>query len=209
MSITKAPICVAAVDEDNTTYHLFYSTSASDTWLAGELCYNYQDGEFYKNTYTVPKVIRATSYKQSDTIKNKIIISGDDDLVYETDLGTDDNGNAVPRIYDTDYLNYGVSGDKYLTRVGLAFTGLKRDCHVRVSCSKDFEKDLPNEADSLEYPRTYDLRNDGQVTYEIPSPLYGQRFNVRVEMFHLGSSNVCELREITPYFIPISRTPME
>src|SRR3990167_5362101 len=35
MSITKAPICVAAVDEDKTTYHLFYSTSASDTWLAG------------------------------------------------------------------------------------------------------------------------------------------------------------------------------
>ena len=209
MSITKAPICVAAVDEDKTTYHLFYSTSASDTWLAGELAYNYQTGEFYKNSYTVPKVIRATAYKQSNTVKNKILFSGDDDLVYEAELGTDDNGNKISRIYDTDYLNYGIEGDKWLTRVRLSFIGLKRDCHVRVSCSKDFEADLPNEADSLEYPRTYDLRNDGEVIYEIPSPLYGNWFNVRVEMFHLGSTNVCELREIVPYFVPMTRTSME
>lgn len=201
MPKSQAKFAVGVVNPDETTYHLLYARSATPTYLDGRLSYNYQTGEFYKRSYAGHQFTSACAFKLDDVTATKII-ANTDTLTYQMDSGKDDDGTKVSRIYDIDWNTYGTNGDKWLHGAEFIFSQ-KRDCRVRISAASDMQT-------VYQYPRTYSLQdNGGKVFYDIPSPMFGERFLIRIEMFHDAATNVCELKTATPFFTPVAQVRAE
>jgi hypothetical protein len=199
MSAAKAPFVRSAVDLDNETYHLFYQRSGS-TYLDGRLSFNYRTGEFYKGVYPV-EFNSALGFRTANTAAWKVLASSST-LTYELDTGTNDNGTAVSRYYDIDWTQFGSPGNKWFTGGEFVFEKA-RDCRVRISVAVD-------KSSKFSYRKTFTLQGNDpdetetRVEYNLPSPVFGSWFKVRVEMLHDDSTNVVKLKEFQPEIIPMA-----
>jgi hypothetical protein len=201
MPDAQAKFAVGIVNPDETTYHLLYARSSTPTYLDGRLSYNYQTGEFYKRSYTGHQFTSACAFKLDDVTATKLIANAAT-LTYQLDSGKDDDGTKVTRTYDVDWNTYGVHGNKWLHGAELVFT-TKKDCRVRISAASNMRTDF-------QYARTYSISaNGGRVFYDIPSAILGEKFKLRIELFHDAATNVCELKEATPLFTPVSQSRTE
>lgn len=204
MTPALAPYVSACVDLSKETYHLLYQRNSS-TFFDGRLSFNYRTGEFYKSVYKNRELTRIHAFKRTNNIDTQIVAAVNDKKVYELESGTDDASTAVSRYYDIDWNQYGTPGMKYITGVNMVF---KRspNCQIRVSIASDHSS-------KFQYPRMLNLKGrlspsdeDVRVHYNLPSPIYGSWFKIRIEFFHYGSSNVVELNEIEPEIISVHRS---
>lgn len=200
MSPSASKNAVGYVDQEHETYHLLYQRSGS-TWNDGRLSYNYRTGECYRSLYPV-EFTRALGYKQNLSTANALV-SSSTTLVYQQESGTDDNGTRVSRYYDVDWNQYEIPGSKHFVGSDFVFTRAK-NCSVRISVAADHSK-------VFQYPRVYSLKSNFasdenvRIAYEVPSPIYGTWFKLRIEFLHYDSTNVVEMKECSPRFIP--KTP--
>lgn len=199
MTAAQAANARSAVDLTHETYHFYFSNK--------RLSYNYRTGEFDKSSYTGYTTTAALGYRQTNNLDSQILVAVDDKKVYEQESGTDDAGTKVARFYDLDWNQYGIPGSKLFTGANLVFTR-NSNTQVRLSVARDHSH-------SFQFARMYSLKGlspsdtNARVEYQLPSPLYGSWFKLRIEMFHYGSSNVVELQEVEPIIIPVSRTPLD
>ena len=197
MPASMAKFAVATSNPSTDTYELMYSTSASDTWLRGRLLYNYKSGEFMNYRYDGQEYLDTLAVKRSVTVPYQSLASTTS-LVMELDTGTDDNGTAVSRYYDMGFQQFQVPGEKWFTGADLEFVKA-RDCRVKISVAKEFST-------TFQYEKTFDLRRDGSVHYELPSPLFATWINLRIRFYHDGATNQVSMKAITPRFIPRHQT---
>ena len=206
MTAAKAPFVSAYVDVTHETYNLLYQRNSS-TYFDGRLSYNYRTGEFYRAAYTGFEFTRALAYRQSNNTDSQLVVGASDNKVYEQENGTDDAGTAVSRVYDYDWHQLGTPGSKYFTGANLVFTRAL-NCQVRISVAADH-------INKFQYPRTYNLKgkfpgdDNSRVAYEIPSPIYGSWFKIRIEMLQFSGSSQVELLEFEPKIIPIHEAPQD
>jgi hypothetical protein len=206
MSPSVAANCRGYVDLSHETYHLLYQRSGT-TYFDGRLSYNYRTGEFYRGAYTGYEFTAALGYRQTNNLAAQLVVAASDKKVYEQESGTDDAGTKVTRYYDIDWNQYGSPGSKYLTGANLVFTH-STNTQVRISIATDHSH-------IFQYARMFSLKGkfpsdtNVRVKYELPSPVYGSWFKVRIEFFHYGSSSVVELQEIEPIIIPVAPVPMD
>lgn len=206
MAAAKAPYASAFVDHSQETYHLLFSRNSS-TYFDGRLSFNYRTGEFYRSVYTGYEFTRGFAYRQSNNVASQQIVAANDKKVYELENGTDDAGTAVTRFYDIDWNQYGGSGSKFFTGANLVFT-TAGNVQVRISVASDH-------LHIFQFPRMYSLKGkfpsdtNTRVKYELPSPIYGSWFKLRIEMFHYGATNQVELQEVSPITIQVSSTPQD
>ena len=194
------------VDLTNETYHLLYQRNGS-TYYDGRLSYNYRTGEFTRGAYTGWEFTRALGYRQSNNVNSQLVVAASDKKVYEQESGTDDAATAVSRYIDIDWNQYGTPGSKWLTGGNFLFTR-STNTQVRISVATDHSH-------IFQYQRMYSLKGKfpsdafARVKYELPSPVYGNWFKIRIEFFHYGSTNVVELLEAEPIIIPVSQVPQD
>ena len=206
MTAAKAANARGYVDLSHETYHLLYQRNSS-TYFDGRLSYNYRTGEFYRGAYTGFEFTAALGYRTTNNVNAQLVVAGSDKKVYEQESGTDDNGTKVSRYYDLDWNQYGTSGSKWFTGANLTFTR-SSNTQVRISVASDHSH-------IYQYPRMYALKGkfpsdvNSRVEYNVPSPIYGNWFKLRVEFFHYGSTNVVELQEIEPIIAKVSEIPMD
>ena len=204
MTPALAPYVSACVDLTKETYHLLYKRNSS-TFFDGRLSFNYRTEEFYKGVYTGRELTRIHAFKQSNNVDTQIVAGVDDKKVYELETGTDDAGTAVSRFYDLDWNQYGTPGSKYLTGVNFTFksaSNVQAQVSVAVDHSSKFQYSRMLSLKGTTNPSDENVR----VDYNIPSPIIGSWFKIRIEFFHYGSANVGELLEIEPEIIPVHRT---
>ena len=201
MTPALAPYVSACVDLAHETYHLLYQRNSS-TFFDGRLSFNYRTGEFYKGVYTGRELTRIHAFKQSNNVDTQIVAGVNDKKVYELEIGTDDASTAVSRFYDLDWNQYGTPGSKYLTGVNFTFKSAS-NVQVQVSVAVDHSS-------KFQYSRMLSLKGvtnpsdeNVRVDYNIPSPIMGSWFKIRIEIFHYGSTNVGELLVIEPEIIPV------
>ncbi len=205
LSISKAKISVGVVHPDKETYSLFYNRTGG-TWLDGRVMFNFRTGEFSHRSYGGHAFVRVMSVRLDQDNPN-ILLGSTTDLVFQIDSGTDDDGTAVTRRYDTDWQDMESTGDKIFYGVNLTFKR-KKDVRIKISVAQDFEQDF-------RFERTYDLkglhpdRAEVRINYEVPSPIKGTHFNVRVRIFHDGSTNVGEMRQLDMLYEPTSQVTLE
>ena len=203
--VANAKISVGVVHPDNETYSLFYNRTGG-TWLDGRIMFNYRTGEFAHRKYAGHAFVRVMSVRLDQDNPN-ILLGSTTDLVFQIDKGTDDDGTAVTRRYDTDWQDMEVAGDKTFYGASLTFKR-KKDVRIKISVAQDFEQDF-------RFERTYDLkglhpdRDTVRINYEVPSPIKGTHFNVRVRIFHDGSTNVGEMRQLDMLYEPTSQVTLE
>jgi len=200
MTVAKAPFCRSSIDVDKEEYHLYYQRVGS-SFMDGEIIFNYRTGEFSRELYPV-EFNAAQGFRASATTAWRLVASTST-LTYEIGLGTDDDGTTVSRFYDFDWSKLGMPGDGWLTGVELVFTR-NRDLRVRVSVGLD-------KSSKFLYSKVFTLQGgdpdevDVKVQWHPPSPLFGSWFRFRVEMYHDSSTNVVELKEFNPEFIPVTQ----
>ena len=205
------PASVAAnargyVDLSHETYHLLYQKSGT-TYFDGRLSFNYRTGEFYVGSYTGYEFTAALGYRIDNNSNSRLVVAASDKKVYEQESGTDDASTAISRYYDLDWNQFGTPGSKYLTGANFVFTR-STNTQVRISVAVDHSH-------IFQYQRMYSLKGkfasdvNTRVKYEIPSPVYGSWFKIRVEFFHYGSANVVEMQEMEPIIIPVSEVPQD
>lgn len=172
--------------------------------MSTRLSYNFRTHEFYKASYDSLTVTSATSFRAGQDESQALLIGatfGSLDQVYELDEGTSylDGTGTFSRYFDIDWTTFDLAGTKYLT--GAEFTFTKgRDCRVRISVGVD-------RSSKFQYPKWFDLKGNDpdeeivRASYNIPSPIYGTWFRVRVELFHDAGTNVVRLLDFTPELI--------
>lgn len=191
MDIAQAKwACGTALADDN-VYHLIYPTSVSDTANRGRISYNFQTGEFYHRTYDGHQFTDIMEFRLSDITSNLLIASATDDRVYQMEAADDDDdGTPIDRYYDTDWQSF----DGSFTGARLIFRR-RRDVRIKISVAADF-------SDKWLYPKWFDLRGsnptkeDTEILYRLPTPLEGRAFNLRINFYHGGTTNVGELHQI-------------
>jgi len=203
MSATYAPWACSAVKEEDETYELFYQRSGS-TYMDGRLTINYRTGEVTKAIYPF-QVVSATGFRATQNEAQVLVVGAISptatQVVYQLDTGTNDAGTAISRYFDLDWSDLGVSGTKYLTGCEFVFERA-RDCRVRISVAVD-------KSNKFNYGKWFDLQGHDpeetqvRVSYNIPSPVYGTWFKIRVEMFHDAATNVAKLLDYTPELIRV------
>jgi hypothetical protein len=199
MSVADAPYVRSAVNEDTDTYELFYQKDGS-TYLDARITYNYRSGEFYRSEYPI-EFNSASSYRSGPTVASQLVASTAT-LTYELDTGTNDNGTSIDRYYDIDWSSLGLTGTKYLC--GAEFTFKKaRDTRVKISVAVD-------RSSKFVYPKSFHLQGTDpdeevvRVSYNIPSPLFGTYFKVRIQMYHEGATHVVQLQEFAPELVRVN-----
>ena len=91
---------------------------------------------------------------------------GNPDLVFTMDTGTDDNGVAIARSWDSDWHTFNTLGDKYLTGFTIV---ADRNTQSRVAISV-----AHNYQSKFRYRKTFSLKGrsnsdtDSVVTYKLP-----------------------------------------
>jgi hypothetical protein len=206
MNVSKAGDCVGVSHPDEETYHLFYNRTGG-TWLDGRVSFNYRTGEFFKASYGGHNFVRAVAFRLASTSATLVAASADDDRVYQVDSGTDDDGTALTRSYETDWQNFRVPGEKYFIGASLTFAQA-RQTRVRIDVAKDGAKDFT-------HSRYYDLRgartsaDDVTIEYRLGSPILGTEFNLRTRFYHDGTASKSELKSILFHYTPVSTTPQE
>jgi len=201
---SKAPYCRSMVDNTKGVYVLGIQRAGS-SYLDATLEFNYQTGEFTRKVYPV-EFNAMLAYKQtlnSDYAR----LAASSTLVYQLETGQDDNGTSVSRYFDIDWTTFGLPGLKYLT--GGEFTFEKaRDCRVKISVAVD-------RSSKFQYGKWFDLRGSDpdetlvRIAYNIPSPVFGTYFKLRVEMFHDGATNVVKMLDFRPELIPVSNASVD
>lgn len=199
-----APYCRSMVDHTTGTYILGYQRAGS-TYLDALIEYNYQTGEFTRKLYPV-EFNAMLAYKETlDSDYARLAASST--LVYQLETGTDDNGTALNRFYEIDWTTFGIPGLKYMT--GGEFTFEKaRDCRVKISVAVD-------RSSKFQYAKWFDLRGSDpdetniRVSYNIPSPVHGTWFKIRIDMYHDGATNVVKLLDFTPEIIAMQRASVD
>lgn len=192
ITIGNAPYVQSALDIDHETYHLFSGTT--------RLSYNYRTGEFYRGTFA-PTFTAAYGFRVAFNTAIRTIAASAS-LVYELTTGADDNGTSVTRYFDMDWTDFGQQGNKWLLGAELSFTRV-RDCRVRISAAAD-------RSSRFLYPKWFSLQGSNtsedtvRVSYQIPSPIFGTWFKLRVEMFQDAATNLVELLEISPEIIVLN-----
>jgi len=184
--------CVGVGSPKDSTYTLFYPTSASDTFNRGRLIVNVETGEFTDLAYDGHHFDHAIYYQDDDDVTAQKLLACDNTDVYKLDDegSTDDNGTAVSRYYAIDWTDCEEPGDKYLTGVGLRFRR-KLGGRVAVSVAVD------GKARYL-FRKFFELKgqNDGgdftEILYRPNFPLLGDLFKVKVEFFHDRASTFTE-----------------
>ena len=197
MDIAQAKWACGTAFPDNDVYHLIYPTSSSDTANRGRISYNFRTGEFYHRTYDGHQFTDIMEFRLSNITSNLLIASATDDRVYQMDAADDDDdGTPIDRYYDTDWQYF----DGSITGARLIFRR-RRDVRVKISVAADF-------SDKWLYPKWFDLRGsnptkeDTEVLYRLPQPLPGRAFNLRVNFYHGGTTNVGEMHQIHLRGIP-------
>ena len=197
MDIAQAKWACGTAFPDNDVYHLIYPTSSSDTANRGRISYNFRTGEFYHRTYDGHQFTDIMEFRLSNITSNLLIASATDDRVYQMDAADDDDdGTPIDRYYDTDWQYF----DGSITGARLIFRR-RRDVRVKISVAADF-------SDKWLYPKWFDLRGsnptkeDTEVLYRLPQPLEGRAFNLRINFYHGGTTNVGELHQIHLRGIP-------
>ena len=199
LTATNAQKAVGEVDHYRGVYHLFYNRTGG-TWNDGRLSYNYLTGEFYQRSYAGHAFTRVLQAKTSFTV-DPVLLASTTDLVFQVDNGTDDDGTAVTRTYDVDWNNFGVRGEKYL--VGCDFTmSRKAAVRVAVSAARDFDTNFSQAQPVSAFGREVDT-GFTQMSYRLPSPIYGTHFKLRFTFYHDAATNVAEVWNITPVIMPI------
>ena len=212
LAVADAEVCVAATNPDDETYNLFYPRTAGVV-PNGRVTWNYRTGEWYTSSYTAHNFSNVLGTRRLNTTANVLLgTDPQDDNVYHIDTGQHDTVGAstdtvVDRFYDTDWQDFGVIGDKYLTGVSCQFRALAAT-RVEISVARDYE-------DVFRFPQMYDLagqrfanasaKTSTRIRYEI-TPTYGEVFNIRFRFFHDGSTNVAELHAVYAHIIPHKQT---
>ena len=200
MTPAVAANCRGYVDISHETYHLLYQRN-STTYFDGRLSVNYRTGEFYRAAYTGYEFTAALGYRTTNNVNAQLVVAANDKKVYEQETGTDDAATTVSRIYDVDWTQFGVDGEKWLTGTEMTFIR-NRDLRVRVSVAVD-------KSSKFIHRKVYSLRGtdpdetEVRIDYKPPHPVFGTWFKIRIEMFHDAATNVCELKSIGPEIIPI------
>ncbi len=184
MQVSKARNCFAEVVEKEESYDLFIPID-SDTWNAARLRYNYRTGDFAYNEYDGHEFVRAASYRWNNTVAEKLVASTTD-LVWELDsTDVDDNGTRVKRFWETDWLDFGIASPKVVSGAYLIFDKV-RNCRVKISIAVDRKE-------KFLFSKTFDLvgeagERDTVVEYKIGEDLTGTQFDLRIEMYHYGTT---------------------
>jgi hypothetical protein len=208
LAVADAEVCVAAVMPDDETYNLFYPRTASVV-PNGRLIWNFRSGEFSKYSYAGHNFSRVLGTRRSNTTAN-VLLGTDpaDDNVWQLDTGQDDNGTLIDSFYTTDWNDFGIVGDKWITGATLQFKA-NDNTRAEVSIAKNFDP-------TWKFSKMYDLsgRRLGstqaaeellRVKYTIP-PQYGEVFNIRIRLFNDGATNRAELQSMFIHLIPKSET---
>ena len=199
-----APYVRSMVDYGRETYILGYQRSGS-SYLDAVIEYNYRTGEFTRKLYPV-EFNSMLAYKQtlnSDYVR----LASSATLTYQLESGTDDNSTALSRYFDIDWTTLASPGTKYFTGGEFVFEKA-RDCRVKISVAVD-------KSSKFNYGKWYDLRGSDpsetqvRVAYDIPSPIYGTYFKIRIEMFHDSSSNVVKFLEFIPEIIQMQSASID
>ena len=199
LTATKAKTAIGLVDVYRTVYHLLYNRTGG-TWPDGRLSYNYNTGEFYHRSYSGQSFTSAISARLT-AATDPVFLASSETLTYQLDNGTDDDGTAVSRYYDLDWTTFGVPGEKYL--VGCDFTMSKKAAvRVAVSCAKDFDGTFSQAQPVSVFGRDVDS-GFTQISYRLPSPIYGTHFKLRFTFSHDGATNVAEVWNVTPVIMPV------
>lgn len=189
---------------DSDVYHLIYPTSTSDTANRGRITVNIRTGEFSHRTYAGHQFTDIMEFRLSNITANLLIASASDDRVYQMEAADDDDdGTPINRYYDADWQHF----DGSFTGARLVFRR-RRDVRVKISIAVDF-------SDRWLYPKWFDLRGDNatkedtEVLYRVPQPIPGRAFNLRVNFYHNGTTNVGELHQIHMRGLPRARRKSE
>lgn len=189
---TAARFAVGAAYPDKDSYSLFYRASASDSWNKNRITFNFRTGEFSHRTYTGHEFIRLGLFRY-DRNSAYTLIGSTSTLVMELDTAQEgDDGTAINRYYDVDWTDLGENGLKYLKGVTIEAV---RNAGGRVALSVSSDMN-PN----FIYEKVFSLRglspSDEYVTvnYRIDPGLRGNRFKVRIKLFHDDGTQV----EIVP-----------
>lgn len=207
MDEAKAPYVSAAVDLTRETYHLLYQRNGT-TYYDGRLSWNYRTGEFTRARYASREFTRIHAFRQTNNHDTQVVAAEADKKVYEMDVGRLDVSTAISRYYDLDWTFFDQPGGKYLMGANLLFSKAPT-CRVRVSVAE-------GHSPKFQYPKLFTLRpkftpseTNVRVNYELPSPIYGTWFKLRIEFLHLGSADVATLLEIDPLIIPVHSSPAD
>src|SRR3990167_6663142 len=199
LTATNAKTAFAIVDIYRGIYHLLYNRTGG-TWPDGRLSYNYQTGEFYHRSYAGQSFTSGVTARLT-AATDPVLLASSTTLTYQLDNGTDDDGTAVTRYYDLDWTNFGVPVEKYL--VGCDFTTSKKAAvRVSVSCARDFDGNFSQAQPVSGYGRETDS-GFIQMSYRLPSPIYGTYFKLRFTFAHDGATNVAEVWNVTPVIMPV------
>ena len=208
MDVANARQSVGVVNHDEETYNLFYPSTAAATWLSGRLVYNYRSKEFYNYTYGSHQFSRAVFMQFDDTQANFLAASGaltgDPRLVFQLDVGTDDNASVINRNWDSDWQAFNTLGDKYLTGITVV-ADRNIQSRVAISLAHDYET-------TFRFRRTFDLKGrrptdtDATVTYKLSYPILGSVFNARLNLFNDGSANRTALRAVGFHYLPLNQS---
>jgi len=177
----------------NSTYNLFYPTSASDTYNRGRLIVNIETGEFQDLTYDGHHFDHGIYFQDTNDITRQKLLVADNTDVYilDDETATTDMTTPISRYYTTDWTDCKEPGDKYLTGVGLRF---RRKVGTRVSVSVAVDGGVRYFS-----RKTFNLNGptiNGDFTkllYRPETPLLGDEFKVKVEFHHDRTSVFTEL----------------
>ena len=186
MQVSKARNSFAVVSEREEEYNLFISIN-SDTWSAARLRYNFRTGDFSYNEYDAHEFIAATSMRWGNTTST-FLAASTTNLVWELDsTDVDDNGTKVDRYWQSDWQNFGNAETKFFKGAYFSFTRVR---NVRVVIDVAVDKD-----ERFHYAKSFDLKGtvgqqDAAIEYTLSDPIKGTEFNIRIRMYHYGTTQV-------------------
>lgn len=200
---------------DKETYHLFYP-SARLGRLDARVSWNHRTGEFFKASYAGQEFESVLAARLSDTEPNILLGAGVDfspgRFVWQLDdlNATDDDGTSVNREAETDWQHLGLpNGDKYLTGVTVHAARIA-GARVEISVATDWAREF-------KFKKTFSLAGRGSggsssddddihIHYDLPHPIKGVWYNVKVRAFHDKVGAEADFRAISFQWVPTSTT---
>lgn len=201
-NVAFLPNCVAVVDPTNSLYQLFYP-SGSNSFLNKRLDFNYISGDFNIHDYPTGQFVRAAYANTSNGLGNvnlkKLIAAQVDKKTYDVDTGTTDDGAAIAHSWNSDWQDFGFTGEKYLSRIDIT---LKEDArsHIEVATRADFEREYQQ---SREYGIS-SMKTDGDITISHRiRPTLGKWHDLRLRFRAAGTPGNIELKRIDWFYTPV------
>lgn len=189
------------VNHSEKTYYMFYDRTGLTNQLLDSYVSLHYAGKEWSKGQLGKTITAAESYKTTDRAETDCVVATSSGrFVEEFDTGTDDDGTAITRTWQTGWQKFSEEG--WLHGARMIFD--QGHGKVRVDVATNFGP--------FKAAQTFKLRGMGpsddfvEVTYRMPSPVLCKFANIRITFIHPTAATATELQQIGFELQPVLKT---